>query len=527
MFMSESSFLDGDEPPQAEKVGINKNLKNAAAIRPVSARTLAVARPGSAARASPREGSGGDLFGSEIPPQSPRTPCSPSSTMDMTPAQRMQALKERNAQKRKDRSLSGSMVVSNDSMSRSRPGSALGRPGSALGQHGALSMSSLSSSLDSVARETAAETTSSSIQELIQEKQSNAQKSSAQPQASQRSAHSDSHSQEQDSAAPSSGAEEVERNLLAHGVSSVYDPTTLATPQSAQSGPRGSARGVDPGLTHSGSMLTRAITSSRHMDVSDIRMFLMQPGPKDGPILCQIIRDKGKQKMFPKFSLMLDNESKRFLLSARKRKKSKSSNYLISLDEEDMSRQSGNFFGKLRSNFVGTEFTIYDKGAKPKDADHTSLLTQMAPRQELGAVIYQFNVMGTRGPRKMTAMIPRIGPDGQRVVVRPGKDGEGMLEQYKKNAHGEHEDLVIMRNNPPKWNEQLQAYCLNFNGRVTAASVKNFQLVEEKDGVKSPVILQFGKIDKDVFTMDYQYPMSAFQAFCICLASFDNKLACE
>ena len=31
--------------------------------------------------------------------------------------------------------------------------------------------------------------------------------------------------------------------------------------------------------------------------------------------------------------------------------------------------QSGNYFGKLRSNFVGTEFTIYDRGVKPSEAE--------------------------------------------------------------------------------------------------------------------------------------------------------------
>jgi len=41
------------------------------------------------------------------------------------------------------------------------------------------------------------------------------------------------------------------------------------------------------------------------------------------------------------------------------------------------------------------------------------------------------------------------------------------------------------------------------------------------------VILQFGKIGKDLFTMDYRYPISAFQAFAICLSSFDTKIACE
>jgi hypothetical protein len=41
------------------------------------------------------------------------------------------------------------------------------------------------------------------------------------------------------------------------------------------------------------------------------------------------------------------------------------------------------------------------------------------------------------------------------------------------------------------------------------------------------VILQFGKVERGMFTMDYRYPLSAFQAFAICLTSFDTKLACE
>lgn len=93
---------------------------------------------------------------------------------------------------------------------------------------------------------------------------------------------------------------------------------------------------------------------------------------------------------------------------------------------------------------------------------------------------------------------------------------------------------LVLRNKAPRWHEQLQCWCLNFKGRVTVASVKNFQLVaamnpseiipvEEQD----KVILQFGKIGKDIFTMDYRYPLSAFQAFAICLSSFDTKPACE
>eukprot|EP00967_Tisochrysis_lutea_P003105 scaffold3748_cov21-Tisochrysis_lutea.AAC.1 len=39
---------------------------------------------------------------------------------------------------------------------------------------------------------------------------------------------------------------------------------------------------------------------------------------------------------------------------------------------------------------------------------------------------------------------------------------------------------------------QLNAYCLNFHGRVTEASVKNFQLVTDDN--PNHVILQFGKV---------------------------------
>ncbi len=35
------------------------------------------------------------------------------------------------------------------------------------------------------------------------------------------------------------------------------------------------------------------------------------------------------------------------------------------------------------------------------------------------------------------------------------------------------------------------------------------------------------QVGKHAFTMDYQWPINALQAFSICLSSFDNKLACE
>ena len=66
---------------------------------------------------------------------------------------------------------------------------------------------------------------------------------------------------------------------------------------------------------------------------------------------------------------------------------------------------------------------------------------------------------------------------------------------------------------------------LNFNGRVTQASVKNFQLVSPDD--HETLVLQFGRSGKEYFTMDLQWPLSPLQSFAIALTSFDYKLACE
>ena len=41
------------------------------------------------------------------------------------------------------------------------------------------------------------------------------------------------------------------------------------------------------------------------------------------------------------------------------------------------------------------------------------------------------------------------------------------------------------------------------------------------------IVMQFGRIADDIFTLDFSYPMCAVQAFAIALSSFDGKIACE
>lgn len=177
----------------------------------------------------------------------------------------------------------------------------------------------------------------------------------------------------------------------------------------------------------------------------------------------------------------------------------------------------------------------------------------------IATISYELNVLPTRGPRRMQCTMHSIPlssiKEGGNVPaprssinyihekssrVHAARDKKPVLEFSSTGLTDSFspvrsvEESLALKNKSPRWHEQLQCWCLNFRGRVTMASVKNFQLVAAvkpscsiSPVEQEKVILQFGKIGKDIFTMDYKYPLSAFQAFAICLTSFDSKRACE
>ncbi|KAL3504482.1 hypothetical protein ACH5RR_034323 [Cinchona calisaya] len=315
---------------------------------------------------------------------------------------------------------------------------------------------------------------------------------------------------------------------------------------------------------------------------------LKQPGPRDGTIQCFIKRDKANltYHLFLCLSSALLVENGKFLLSAKRNRRTTCTEYVISMDADNISRSSNTYIGKLRSNFLGTKFIIYDtqppynsaQVAPPGRTSRRFYSKKVSPKVPAGnyniaQILYELNVLGTRGPRRMnctmhsipmSALEPGSTVPGQpELLPRSVEDSFRSIASFSKAIDNSTEfsssrfsDIIgpregeddgkdrplVLRNKPPRWHEQLQCWCLNFRGRVTVASVKNFQLIAatqpaaagptpaqpaQSGSDHDKIILQFGKVGKDMFTMDYRYPLSAFQAFAICLSSFDTKLACE
>ncbi|XP_006868237.1 PREDICTED: tubby-related protein 2 [Chrysochloris asiatica] len=256
----------------------------------------------------------------------------------------------------------------------------------------------------------------------------------------------------------------------------------------------------------------------------DMEAYMLRPALRGHTVQCRISRDKrGVDKgLFPFYYLYLEaaDGRKHFLLAGRKRKRSTTSNYLISLDPTDLSRDGDYFVGKVRSNILGTKFIIFDNGVNP---DRKNCVPETARiREELGAVCYETNVLGFRGPRKMTVIIPGFDAQNRRIRVQPQNEQESLLNRLQR---GISQGLILLQNKAPSWSDESSAYVLDFHGRVTRASVKNFQIVHPED--PDYLVLQFGRVAPDTFTMDFCYPLCPLQAFAICLSSFDGKLACE
>mmetsp|Transcript_3024 Transcript_3024/g.6536 ORF Transcript_3024/g.6536 Transcript_3024/m.6536 type:complete len:1042 (+) Transcript_3024:131-3256(+) len=170
--------------------------------------------------------------------------------------------------------------------------------------------------------------------------------------------------------------------------------------------------------------------------------------------------------------------------------------------------------------------------------------------EENGVITYTANLLGNR-PRIMDVCIPRVTEEGvvssvwRRHVDASSDMGEEetMMSIFKQlqphlqpgnnnNAPGNDTSgknprefgLMALQNRPPWWNAELGAFVLNFGGRVSVASVKNFQLCDR--GNQEAILLQFGRVDgRHSFTMDFQYPLSASQAFAIAISSLQSKIS--
>lgn len=205
-----------------------------------------------------------------------------------------------------------------------------------------------------------------------------------------------------------------------------------------------------------------------------------------------------------------------FLLASKKRKHKEPPTYIFCMDRRDISRHSESYVGKLKSDIRGLTYHIFDKGERPSGSTFDPAGDSV--RCELGIMEYKSNVLGTRSPRKLKMYLPPITSDGKVTIHRPKSTSSDA--GIRGSGNNQKPPFKLM-NKKPVWNEKTQSYQLNYYGRASVASVKNFQLVHPE--TPEQVFLQLGKISNNTFILDFQYPFSPLLAFATAIGSFSSK----
>jgi hypothetical protein len=259
-------------------------------------------------------------------------------------------------------------------------------------------------------------------------------------------------------------------------------------------------------------------------------------------VYCTILRDRFTSKMYPEYQLILDSTQKPLLL-AKKMKGNKTSNYHIF----DMSRgrvalkggaefdkKSGNYLGKLRASGInGSDYVLY--GNENSSSTSDGKLNNFVPtgdvsneseiRRELGAISYErLNYLSQfksgSQPRKLSIVIPPLDAEAVPVAntyMQKDRAQHSLEKCLKDPVEATARECYTLVSKEPTF--ENGNYRLNFSGRVTLPSVKNFQLVSTDN--KSDIICQFGKVGDDTFHLDFKRPVTAMQAFAFALSQFN------
>lgn len=263
--------------------------------------------------------------------------------------------------------------------------------------------------------------------------------------------------------------------------------------------------------------LRQLLVTTARLNAAFLQRFLMAPSPPQALMMQCYIRTRGGGN----YELYTQDSDTLLCTAVRRRQYDMSvsfSIYLAANLEGSASNNNSNAtqVARLEKNYMGSQYTMFDT-------------TGEAP-VELGAV--QYAATFGKSPRQMRVALPLVAPieeaesstDGAPAWAvqpwAPSSKDDTILAQVENPDPAKALHLI---NKPPVWIESLEAYCLDFGGRVAAASVKNFLLSHPDDMDKT--LMLFGRTqDRQVYSMDYSHPFTPVQAFAIALSSMDSHL---
>lgn len=255
------------------------------------------------------------------------------------------------------------------------------------------------------------------------------------------------------------------------------------------------------------------------------RTLLCRPLPVDiGRCTCVIVRENSIDGVSggTLYSLYTNEgkgrQDRKLAVAFCKRRNGKSIFTIAQSVKGLLSNGDDSYIGAVTANVMGSKYHIWDQGV--------SLDSVARGTKALLAVVTFVPTIATwtGSHRIMRAYIPKH-QSMQLKNTTQVPHISGLPKDWEERRDRVHQ--LVSR--VPHYNKISQQYELDFRDRGRAGlkiqrSVKNFQLNLEENGKQT--ILQLGRVGKSKYVMDYRYPLTGYQAFCICLASINTKLCC-
>ncbi|XP_073056339.1 tubby-like protein 8 [Primulina eburnea] len=255
------------------------------------------------------------------------------------------------------------------------------------------------------------------------------------------------------------------------------------------------------------------------------RSLLCRPLPVDvGRCTCIIVKERSPDgfdggTLYTLYTNEGQGRQNRKLGVAHHRRSKGRSEFTISINPKAKNiGLDDNLIGIVTANIMGSKYHIWDQGQSQNMLNRNPKL--------LAAVKFVPTISSWTGSyRSMKAWIPKH-YSMQLKNANQVQHINGLPTEWEMNKDKVHQ----LFSKVPHYNKTSKQYELDFRDRGGRAglkiqsSMKNFQLTLERNGKQ--MILQLGRVAKSKYEMDYRYPLTGYQAFCICLASIDSKLCC-
>ncbi|KAJ1428460.1 Tubby-like, C-terminal [Sesbania bispinosa] len=255
------------------------------------------------------------------------------------------------------------------------------------------------------------------------------------------------------------------------------------------------------------------------------KSLICRPLPIDiGRCTCVIVKEAMPQglsggSLFSLYTYEGQGRQNRKLAVAQHKRRNGRSQFIVAQNVKGLlSNSDDSFLGTVTANLMGSKYHIWDQGHR-----HDSHSKQ--PKPPLAVVKYIPTVATCTGShRSIKAYIPKH----QSMSLKNTAQVQH-IKGLPMNWEGKLDKVHQLYSRIPLYNKISKQFELDYRdkgrtGLRVQRSVKNFQLTLEENGKQT--ILQLGRVGKSKFVMDYRYPLTGYQAFCICLASIDAKLCC-